>query len=76
MSGRRHKNGLARGSDLSITSMRDEIGLCPQTGNMAQMDADLIKLQTLQLTRARCAPASTNRTQAPKAAVCARRRVG
>lgn len=43
---------VARGSDMSITSMRDEIGLCLQTGNMARMYADLIKLQTLYLNNA------------------------
>lgn len=40
---------VASGSDITITSMRDGIGLCLQTGNMARMYADLIKLQTLYL---------------------------
>jgi hypothetical protein len=40
---------VARGSDMTITSMKDGIGLCLQTGNMARMYADLIKLQTLYL---------------------------
>ncbi|HEY4201701.1 MAG TPA: BglII/BstYI family type II restriction endonuclease [Devosiaceae bacterium] len=43
---------VARGSDMSITSMRSGIGLCLQTGNMARMYADLIKLQTLYLDNA------------------------
>lgn len=38
--------------DISITSMRDGVGLCLQTGNMARMYADLIKLQTLYLNNA------------------------
>lgn len=41
-----------RGLDISITSMRDGVGLCLQTGNMARMYADLIKLQTLYLNNA------------------------
>ncbi len=43
---------VARGSDMTITSMKDNIGLCLQTGNMARMYADLIKLQTLYLDNA------------------------
>lgn len=43
---------VARGSDMSITSMKDGVGLCLQTGNMARMYADLIKLQTLYLDNA------------------------
>jgi hypothetical protein len=43
---------VARGSDMSITSMRKGIGLCLQTGNMARMYADLMKLQTLYLNNA------------------------
>jgi hypothetical protein len=43
---------VARGSDMSITSMREGIGLCLQTGNMARMYADLMKLQTLYLDNA------------------------
>lgn len=38
---------VAEGSDITITSMKGGIGLCLQTGNMARMYADLIKLQTL-----------------------------
>lgn len=40
---------VARGSVMSITSMREGVGLCLQTGNMARMYADLMKLQTLYL---------------------------
>jgi len=43
---------VARGSDMTITSMKDGVGLCLQTGNMARMYADLIKLQTLYLDNA------------------------
>jgi restriction endonuclease BglII len=40
---------VAQGSDITITSVKDQVGLCIQTGNMARMYADLIKLQTLYL---------------------------
>lgn len=40
---------VAAGSDITITAMKGEVGLCLQTGNMARMYADLIKLQTLYL---------------------------
>lgn len=43
---------VAKGSDITITSMREEVGLCLQTGNMARMYADLIKLQTLYMDNA------------------------
>lgn len=43
---------VAAGSDITITSMREGVGLCLQTGNMARMYADLIKLQTLYLDNA------------------------
>lgn len=43
---------VAKGSDIKITSMSDETGLCLQTGNMARIYADLIKLQTLYLDNA------------------------
>ena len=47
---------VAKESDITITSMREEVGLCLQTGNMARMYADLIKLQTLYLDNAiKCA---------------------
>lgn len=40
---------VSQGSDMSITSMRENVGLCLQTGNMARMYADLMKLQTMYL---------------------------
>lgn len=40
---------VAESSDITITSIRNGIGLCLQTGNMSRMYADLIKLQTLYL---------------------------
>ncbi|MBE2180190.1 MAG: hypothetical protein IAE97_06930 [Chthoniobacterales bacterium] len=39
-------------SDMTITSMKDNVGLCMQTGNMARMYADMIKLQTMYLDNA------------------------
>ena len=39
-------------SDMTITSMKGNVGLCMQTGNMARMYADLIKLQTMYLDNA------------------------
>lgn len=43
---------VARGSDMTITSIQSGIGLCVQTGNMARTYADLMKLQTLYLDNA------------------------
>lgn len=43
------KVSVAQGSDITISSIRNDVGLCLQTGNMARMYADLIKLQTLYL---------------------------
>lgn len=40
---------LARDSDITITSAKDGIGLCLQTGNMSRMYADLVKLQKMFL---------------------------
>ena len=34
-------------SKITITSVRDKIGLCIQTGNVARIYADLLKIQTL-----------------------------
>ena len=48
-----HKKGwsdeyyLDRTSKITITSIKEKTGLCIQTGNMARMYADLLKLQTL-----------------------------
>lgn len=36
-------------SKINITSMRDDIGLCIQTGNVSRIYADLLKLQALYL---------------------------
>ena len=36
-------------SDMTITSAKDDIGLCMQTGNMSRMYADLMKLQAMYL---------------------------
>ena len=38
---------LARGSNISITAKKDDVGLCIQTGNVSRVYADLMKLQTL-----------------------------
>lgn len=38
---------LDRTSKITITSIKDRTGLCIQTGNMARMYADLLKLQAL-----------------------------
>jgi len=43
---------VAKGSDMTITSIKGSVGLCLQTGNMARMYADLMKLQTLYLDNA------------------------
>ena len=40
---------VSNDSGLTITSMKENVGLCLQTGNMARMYADLMKLQTLYL---------------------------
>ena len=48
-----HKKGwsdeyfLDRTSKITITSLKEKTGLCIQTGNMARMYADLLKLQAL-----------------------------
>lgn len=48
-----HKKGwsdeyyLDRASKITITSIKEKTGLCIQTGNMARMYADLLKLQAL-----------------------------
>jgi len=38
---------LAEVSKITITSIRDDIGLCMQTGNVSRIYADLLKLQSL-----------------------------
>jgi hypothetical protein len=43
---------VAQGSNIKVTAIKSDVGLCLQTGNMARMYADLIKLQTLYLNNA------------------------
>jgi hypothetical protein len=43
---------LARDSKITITSTKNGIGLCLQTGNMARLYADLLKLQQMFLNKA------------------------
>lgn len=43
------KLALSPDSNITITSAKNDVGLCMQTGNMARMYADLLKLQTLYL---------------------------
>lgn len=38
---------LSRGSNISITTQKSNVGLCMQTGNVSRVYADLLKLQTL-----------------------------
>ena len=40
---------LSRESKITITSMKHDVGLCLQTGNMSRMYADLLKLQHMFL---------------------------
>lgn len=40
---------VSKGSNITITSVKDDVGLCLQTGNMGRLYADLMKLQTLYL---------------------------
>jgi len=42
---------LSRESKITITSMKHDVGLCLQTGNMSRMYADLLKLQHMFLSR-------------------------
>lgn len=43
---------LARSSKITITSTKNSVGLCLQTGNMARLYADLLKLQQMFLNKA------------------------
>lgn len=43
---------VAQGSKISVTSTKNDIGLCLQTGNMSRIYADLLKLQTMYLKSA------------------------
>lgn len=40
---------LSADSDMTITSSKDDVGLCLQTGNMSRIYADLVKLQAMYL---------------------------
>jgi hypothetical protein len=40
---------VAIGSEMTITSMRENVALCLQTGNVARCHSDLMKLQTMYL---------------------------
>lgn len=40
---------LSVDSDMTITSSKDDVGLCLQTGNMSRLYADLMKLQAMYL---------------------------
>jgi hypothetical protein len=42
---------LARSSKITITSTKNSVGLCLQTGNMARLYADLLKLQQMFLNK-------------------------
>lgn len=44
-----NKVTVAAGSGITISSAKNNIGLCLQTGNMSRMYADLIKLQKMFL---------------------------
>ncbi|MBQ7590800.1 MAG: hypothetical protein IJU47_08995 [Verrucomicrobia bacterium] len=49
MKGWSGKVNLSMNSNISITSIFKNIGLCIQTGNMARMYADLMKLQAMYM---------------------------
>jgi hypothetical protein len=40
---------LSAESDMTITSSKEDVGLCLQTGNMSRLYADLMKLQAMYL---------------------------
>ena len=40
------------GSKITVTSTKNKVGLCLQTGNMSRIYADLLKLQTMYLNSA------------------------
>lgn len=40
---------VSQGSNITVTSTKDNVGLCLQTGNMSRIYADLLKLQTMYL---------------------------
>lgn len=40
---------VSQGSKISVTSTKNDVGLCLQTGNTSRIYADLLKLQTMYL---------------------------
>lgn len=42
---------VSKESKMTITSTKEEVGLCLQTGNMGRMYADLLKLQAMHLNK-------------------------
>ena len=40
---------VSKDSNITVTSTKDDVGLCLQTGNMSRVYADLLKLQTMYL---------------------------
>lgn len=43
---------VAQESKITVTSTKNDVGLCLQTGNMSRIYADLLKLQTMYLKSA------------------------
>lgn len=43
------KTKIVSGNDITITSMKGDIGLCLQTGNVSRFYADILKLQSLYI---------------------------
>lgn len=42
---------VSKDSKMTITSTKEEVGLCLQTGNMGRVYADLLKLQAMHLNK-------------------------
>ncbi|WP_052184991.1 BglII/BstYI family type II restriction endonuclease [Methylotenera sp. N17] len=43
---------VSKGSKITVTSTKKQVGLCLQTGNVSRIYADLLKLQTMYLNSA------------------------
>lgn len=43
---------VSKDSKITVTSTKDDVGLCLQTGNMSRIYADILKLQTMYLNAA------------------------
>ncbi|MGF9911561.1 BglII/BstYI family type II restriction endonuclease [Paenibacillus ehimensis] len=43
------KTKIDSGNDITITSMKGNVGLCLQTGNVSRFYADILKLQSLYI---------------------------